>query len=112
MEGRVAEAIERNELEISVCHFPPGTSKWNKIEHRLFSFISSNWRGEPLRNDETIVNLIAKTTTAQGLKVTCRLDRTKYPTGRKISAKEMKSLNLTRRRFHGEWNYTIAPKVA
>jgi transposase len=99
-------------LDISVCHFPPGTSKWNKIEHKLFSFISSNWRGEPLRDYETIVNLIAKTTTAQGLKVTCRLDRSKYPTGRKITAKEMKGLNLTRDKFHGEWNYTIAPKAA
>ncbi|MGH9962239.1 MAG: ISAzo13 family transposase, partial [Pyrinomonadaceae bacterium] len=71
-------------LPISVCHFPPGTSKWNKIKHRLFSFISSNWRGEPLRDYETVVKLIAKTTTAKGLKVTCRLDRRKYPTGRKV----------------------------
>ena len=70
-------------LRISVCHFPPGTSKWNKIEHRLFSFISSNWRGEPLRDYETIVHLIANTTTAKGLTVTCRLDRRKYPTGAK-----------------------------
>ena len=69
-------------LALSVCHFPPGTSKWNKIEHRLFSFISSNWRGEPLRDYETVVKLIAKTTT-KGLRVTCRLDRRKYPTGRK-----------------------------
>ena len=66
-------------LSLSICHFPPGTSKWNKIEHRLFSFISSNWRGEPLRDYETIVNLISNTTTAKGLKVTCRLDRRKYP---------------------------------
>ena len=70
-------------LALSVCHFPPGTSKWNKIEHRLFSFISSNWRGEPLRDYETVVKLIAKPTTAKGLRVTCRLDRRKYPTGRK-----------------------------
>ena len=70
-------------LALSVCHFPPGTSKWNKIEHRLFSFISSNWRGEPLRDYETVVKLIAKPTTANGLRVTCRLDRRKYPTGRK-----------------------------
>ncbi len=75
-------------LCLSVCHFPPGTSKWNKIEHRLFSFISSNWRGEPLRDYETIVNLIASTTTAKGLMVTCRLDRRKYPTGRKVSSDE------------------------
>jgi hypothetical protein len=99
-------------IEISVCHFPPGTSKWNKIEHRLFSFISSNWRGEPLRDYETIVNLIAKTTTAQGLRVTCRLDRSKYATGRKITAKEMNAINLTKHKFHGEWNYSIAPKAA
>ena len=96
-------------LPIAVCHFPPGTSKWNKIEHRLFSFISSNWRGEPLRDYETIVNLIAKTTTAKGLKVTCRLDRRKYPTGRKVSPQEMKRINLHPDKFHGEWNYVIKP---
>ncbi len=96
-------------LSISVCHFPPGTSKWNKIEHRLFSFISSNWRGEPLRDHETIVNLISRTTTAKGLKVTCRLDRRKYPTGRKVTDEEIKRLNLKTSKFHGEWNYTIHP---
>ena len=96
-------------LALSLCHFPPGTSKWNKIEHRLFSFISSNWRGEPLRDYETIVNLIAKTTTAKGLKVTCRLDRRKYPTGRKVSDQEMPRVNLERHPFHGEWNYLIKP---
>ena len=96
-------------LLLSVCHFPPGTSKWNKIEHRLFSFISSNWRGEPLRDYETIVNLIANTTTAKGLKVTCRLDRRKYPSGRKVTDEEMKRVNVERNTFHGEWNYTIKP---
>src|SRR5665213_190673 len=96
-------------LALSICHFPPGTSKWNKIEHRLFSFISSNWRGEPLRDYETIVNLIAKTTTAKGLKVTCRLDRRKYPTGRKVSDQEMQRINLEPHQFHGEWNYVIKP---
>ncbi len=96
-------------LGISVCHFPPGTSKWNKIEHRLFSFISSNWRGEPLRDYETIVNLIAGTTTAKGLRVTCRLDRRKYPTGREVSDEEMNRVNLQRDKFHGEWNYVIRP---
>lgn len=96
-------------LPISVCHFPPGTSKWNKIEHRLFSFISSNWRGEPLRDYETVVKLIAKTTTAKGLKVTCRLDRRKYPTGRKVTNEEMKCINLKPNWFHGEWNYVIRP---
>jgi hypothetical protein len=96
-------------LPISVCHFPPGTSKWNKIEHRLFSFISSNWRGEPLRDYETVVALIAKTTTAKGLTVTCRLDRRKYPTGRKVTPKEMKRINIKPDKFHGEWNYVIKP---
>jgi hypothetical protein len=96
-------------LSISVCHFPPGTSKWNKVEHRLFSFISSNWRGEPLRDYETIVNLISRTTTAKGLQVTCRLDRRKYPTGRKVTDEEIKRVNLKQNKFHGEWNYTIHP---
>ena len=96
-------------LPISVCHFPPGTSKWNKIEHRLFSFITSNWRGEPLRDYETVIKLIANTTTAKGLKVTCRLDRRKYPTGRKVTKTEMKQINLKPNKFHGEWNYVIKP---
>ena len=96
-------------LTLSICHFPPGTSKWNKIEHRLFSFISSNWRGEPLRDYQTIVNLIANTTTAKGLKVTCRLDRRKYPTGRKVSDEEMQRVNLKRNTFHGDWNYLVRP---
>ena len=98
-------------LSITVCHFPPGTSKWNKIEHRLFSFISSNWRGEPLRDYETIVKLISRTATAKGLKVTCRLDRRKYPTGRKVTDEEMQGLNLERDKFHGDWNYTIRPNA-
>jgi hypothetical protein len=95
---------------LSVCHFPPGTSKWNKVEHRLFSFISSNWRGEPLRDYETIVHLIARTTTAKGLKVICRLDRRKYATGRRISDQQMKTLNVDRHQFHGDWNYVIRPR--
>jgi hypothetical protein len=102
---------DQTALDISVSHFPPGTSKWNKIEHRLFSFISSNWRGEPLRDYETIVNLIAATTTAKGLKVTCRLDRRKYPIGREVSNAQMKGINLERNKFHGEWNYKIRPSV-
>ena len=96
-------------LSISVCHFPPGTSKWNKVEHRLFSFISSNWRGQPLRDYETIVRLIAHTTTAKGLQVRCRLDRRKYPTGRKVTKEEFERVNLERNRFHGDWNYIIHP---
>jgi hypothetical protein len=97
-------------LPIVVCHFPPGTSKWNKVEHRLFSFISSNWRGEPLRDYETIVQLIAKTTTAKGLAVVCRLDRRKYCIGRKISDTEMATINIVPEKFHGEWNYAIRPR--
>jgi hypothetical protein len=98
-------------LSISVCHFPPGTSKWNKVEHRLFSFISSNWRGEPLLDYETIVNLIARTTTAKGLQVICRLDRRKYPTGRKVTDEDIKRVNLKRNTFHGDWNYIIHPST-
>ena len=98
-------------LSIVVCHFPPGTSKWNKVEHRLFSFISSNWRGEPLRDYETIVRLIATTTTATGLNVTCRLDRRRYPVGRKVSNKDIATVNLTPHAFHGEWNYVIRPRA-
>jgi hypothetical protein len=98
-------------LSISVCHFPPGTSKWNKVEHRLFSFISSNWRGEPLRDYETIVNLISRTTTAKGLQVTCRLDRRKYPTGRKVTNEEFKRVNLEPNKVLGNWNYTIHPST-
>lgn len=101
---RVADQLR---FPISVCHFPPGTSKWNKVEHRLFSFISSNWRGEPLTDYETVVNLIAKTTTVTGLKVTCRLDRRRYPVGRKVSAEEWAKIALVPDDFHGNWNYTI-----
>jgi Rhodopirellula transposase DDE domain len=102
---------DQTALDIAVSHFPPGTSKWNTIEHRLFSFISSNWRGEPLRDYETIVNLIAGTTTAKGLTVTCRLDQRKYPTGRAVSDEEMQRVNLEPNKFHGEWNYRIKPNV-
>jgi hypothetical protein len=97
-------------LMLAVCHFPPGTSKWNKVEHRLFSFISSNWRGEPLRDYETVVRLIAGTTTAKGLTVTCRLDHRKYPVGRRITDEEFAHVNLKPYTFHGEWNYTIHPR--
>jgi Rhodopirellula transposase DDE domain len=97
-------------LALEVCHFPPGTSKWNKVEHRLFSFISSNWRGEPLRDYETIVRLIASTTTAKGLAVSCRLDRRRYPPGRRVTDEEMKTIRITPQAFHGEWNYVIRPR--
>lgn len=97
-------------LAIMVCHFPPGTSKWNKVEHRLFSFISSNWRGEPLQDYETVVRLISGTTTAKGLTVRCRLDRRKYALGVKITDEQMATLRLKPHRFHGEWNYVIHPR--
>ena len=97
-------------LTIMVCHLPPGTSKWNKIEHRLFSFISKNWRGRPLLTHATIVNLIAGTKTEAGLKVHCILDKNKYPKGIKPTAEQMSSIDLWQDNFHGEWNYTIAPR--
>jgi hypothetical protein len=95
---------------ITVCHFPPETSKWNKIEHRLFSFITINWRGKPLRTYRTIVQLIAATTTKAGLKVRAELDENKYPKGVKISDAELAAVNLSRHEFHGDWNYTITPR--
>ena len=94
---------------ITVCHLPPGTSKWNKIEHRLFSFISINWRGKPLRSFRTIVELIAATTTDAGLTVRAELDERKYPKGLKISDAQLAAVNIFPHEFHGEWNYTIAP---
>ena len=97
-------------LSFRVSHFPPGTSKWNKIEHRLFSFISINWRGRPLRTYETIVNLIGKTTHRGGLVVRAQLDRGSYPTGVKISKRDMATLNIERDDFHGDWNYVIRPR--
>jgi hypothetical protein len=96
-------------LPITVCHLPPGTSKWNKIEHRLFSFITINWRGKPLRSYRTIVQLIAATTTDTGLKVRAELDENKYPKGVKVSDAQMAAVNLARHSFHGDWNYTISP---
>ena len=96
-------------LVIQVCHLPPGTSKWNKIEHRLFSFISQNWRGKPLVSYAVIVSLIAATTTATGLRVHAALDTARYPTGRKVSDAELATVHLERDDFHGEWNYTIRP---
>jgi len=96
-------------IPITVCHLPPGTSKWNKIEHRLFSFITGNWRGKPLVSHQVIVQLIAATTTKAGLKVRCQLDRNTYPAGIKVSDAQMRAINLTRHDFHGEWNYTVSP---
>ena len=97
-------------LEVRVCHLPPGTSKWNKIEHRLFSYITQNWRGKPLVSYQTIVSLIAATTTRSGLTVRCELDDGTYPTGRKVTDAELASINLKRDTFHGEWNYRIRPR--
>ncbi|GHV17676.1 hypothetical protein AGMMS49938_18570 [Fibrobacterales bacterium] len=98
-------------LSVSVCHFPPGTSKWNKIEHRLFSHISLNWRGVPLVDYETIVKLIGETKTAKGLKVRCRLDKKRYQKGIEITDDELESIHLKKHNFHGEWNYTIKPNM-
>jgi len=97
-------------LAITVCHLPPGTSKWNKIEHRLFSFITQNWRGKPLVSHQVIVQLIAATTTKTGLKVRCELDPNSYPAGIKIADADMAAVKLHRHEFHGDWNYTISPR--
>ena len=96
-------------LRISVCHFPPGTSKWNKIEHRMFSHISMNWRGKPLTSHEVIVHLIANTTTQTGLTIRAELDGRQYPTGIKVTDQELEKVQLQQAEFHGEWNYTILP---
>lgn len=98
-------------LEITVCHFPPGTSKWNKIEHRLFSYISMNWKGQPLVDYETVVQLIGAVKTKTGLKVKSQLDLNIYEKGKKVSDEELESINLHKHEFHGEWNYTIKPKI-
>lgn len=97
-------------LSISVCHLPPGTIKWNKIEHRLFSFISQNWRGQPLLTHATIVNLIANTRTSTGLKVRCVLDTNIYPAKISVTDEQMSQINIKRAKFHGDWNYTINPR--
>ncbi len=103
----LAKLAEETGLEITVCHFPPGTSKWNKIEHRMFSFITMNWRGRPLVSYRTVVQLIAGTTTKKGLKIRADRDEGYYPVGVKISNKELAAVPLTHHDFHGEWNYTI-----
>ena len=105
---RVADKLN---MSIHVSHFPPGTSKWNKVEHRLFSFISINWRGRPLRTYETVINTIGNTTNCGGLVVRARLDRRLYPTGEKVSAKELRQLKIERDDFHGDWNYVIRPRA-
>ena len=98
-------------LQVLVCHLPPGTSKWNKIEHRLFSFISQNWRGKPLVSHQVIVDLIAATTTKMGLKVRAEIDSNHYPSGVKVSDQQFAALNIERDKFHGEWNYKLVPNL-
>ena len=105
----LARLADDEGITITVCHFPPGTSKWNKIEHRLFSAISTNWRGQPLTSHEVILNLIGSTTTRTGLKVKARLDRRTYPTGVKYTKKDIDALPIHAHDFHGEWNYTVRP---
>jgi hypothetical protein len=105
----LAAFAEEAGLAITVCHFPPGTSKWNKIEHRLFSYITMNWRGRPLTSLEVIISLIEATTTRTGLTVKCSLDDRKYPCGLKVSDKELAAISLMMDDFHGEWNYHIMP---
>jgi hypothetical protein len=109
---QLQKLADETNLEISVCHLPPGTSKWNKIEHRLFSYITQNWRGKPLVSHEVIVNLIASTNTTTGLTVKCQLDTNRYPKGIKVTDQELATVNLVRHTFHGEWNYTIKPNPA
>jgi hypothetical protein len=104
------ELADQIEIPISVCHFPPGTSKWNKIEHRMFSFISLNWKGEPLVSYETIIKLISATTTKKGLKVFSRLDKRIYEGGIKFSDEDMAKLNMKTHTLHPKWNYSILPR--
>lgn len=103
----LARLAARAGIDITVCHFPPGTSKWNRIEHRLWSAVTSNWRGRPLTSHEVIVNLIGATTNRKGLKA--HLDTGYYPTGIKVTNKELAAVSLTKHDFHGDWNYTVHP---
>ena len=98
---------DRTGLNINVCHFPPGTSKWNKIEHKMFSYITINWRGKPLTSLAVIVSLIAATSTRQGLRIRCELDERNYPKGIEVTDEELASVDLRRDSFHGDWNYSI-----
>jgi hypothetical protein len=106
---QLQKLADKEGIRINVCHFPPGTSKWNKIEHKLFSFITMNWRGRPLTSYRTLVKLIAATTTKTGLTVKVRLDQRKYKKGLKVPKKIFESINILKHEFHGEWNYTINP---
>jgi hypothetical protein len=104
------DLADKTGLELGVCHFPPGTSKWNKIEHRLFCHITQNWRGKPLVSHEVIVNLIANTTTQTGLKIQAELDTRRYETGITVSDTELAAIRIRTARFHGDWNYLILPR--
>jgi hypothetical protein len=106
----LAKLAARTGLAITVCHFPPGTSKWNKVEHRLWSHVSMNWRGRPLTSHEVIVELIGATTTKTGLKVRAELDPGYYPEGVKVTKAELEAVPLTKHEFHGDWNYTVRPR--
>ena len=99
-------------LRVSVCHFPPGTSKWNKVEHRMFCHITQNWRGRPLVSREVVVKLIGAVTTKGGLRIRSELDENRYETGRKVTDEQFQSLSLERDSFHGEWNYTLLPRAS
>ena len=104
------EFSDQSRLNITVNHLPPATSKWNKIEHRLFSYISINWRGKLITSLETIIELLSNTKTKEGLTVIAMIDKNIYPTGIKVTDEEMSQLNIVRDEFHGEWNYTISPR--
>ena len=104
---KLQEFVDKTGLGVAVCHFPRGTSKWNKIEHRLFSHISMNWKGQPLTSHDVMVNLIGGTKTKAGLKVKAKIDKRKYPIGIKVSDVDMRKVNLKKEKFHGEWNYRI-----
>jgi hypothetical protein len=106
---KLGELATRTGLEITVCHFPPGTSKWNKIVHRLFSAISMNWRGRPLTSHQVVVDLIANTTTRTGLKVRARFDEGYYPTGVKVTDAQLAAVHINKHKFQGAWNYTVKP---
>ena len=108
---RLWKLANQTGLAITVVHHPPGTSKWNRIEHRMFAFITQNWRAKPLLSHKVIVQLIAATSTTSGLTIACDIDAKKYPKGTKVSDQHVKSLNIRYHRFHPDWNYTIRPKI-
>ncbi|MFT5585923.1 MAG: hypothetical protein ACI9VR_003518 [Cognaticolwellia sp.] len=108
---QLQQLADKAGLTISVCPLPPGTSKWNKIEHRLFSFINMNWRGRPLVSDEAVVERIGSTKKTRGLTVKCEVDKGSYQKGRKVSDGELDGVNLERDEFHGEWNYLVSPEL-